>query len=239
MDENPFQSIISGTSMTNGRFFKLFSATILTLFFYVSATGCAYLQRHYGEHCNSRAYTQIILSDYITSRYVSGSQVRMAVIPFSVPANISYRNMELPGLGNEMAWMVKAEMLRTGIVPIVEVLNRQDWPSKKEEFFTGNFGAIDMARDAGYDLVLVGFIDPINSLEAASASVKIIDVDSGITVWYGQVRAFTLRNDGNYIAGQLMIDKYDPSRVASRAIFQKLATCIVEQATQEEEVVPE
>lgn len=225
--------------MTNSRFFISSRAIILTLLFCFSATGCAFIQKRYGEHCNSRAYTQIILADYIRARYVSGSQVRMAVIPFSVPANISYRNIELPGLGNEMAWMVKAEMLRSGIVPIVEVLNRQDWPGKKEEFFTGNFGAIEMARDAGYDLALIGFIDPINSLESASASVKIIDVESGVTIWYGQVRAYTLRNDGNYVAGQLMLDKYDPSRIYSKAVFSKLAACIVEQATQEEELIPE
>src|SRR4051812_36516187 len=116
---------------------------------------CSFLYNRYAESCNSHAYLQRGLYAYINSRYHYNSPVRMAIIPFSVPANISADNSERPGLGNELAWKIHAQLLATGQIPIVEVLNRQDWPNKKEEFFTGNFGAIAMAREAGYDLLMV------------------------------------------------------------------------------------
>ncbi len=216
-----------------------FRAIILTLLLSFSATGCAFIHERIGEHCKSRAYTKTILADYITTRYVSGSPVRMAVIPFSVPANISYRDTERPGWGSMLAWSVQAEMLRTGIVPIVEVLNREDWPGKKEEFHTGNFGAIEMARDAGYDLVLVGYISPPRSQERITASVKIIDVDSGITVWYGDVQAVTWEKDMDWVSSTLMIDDRTPSRKYSNAMFDELSRCIAAEASREDIVVPE
>ena len=212
---------------------------VLTLLLGFSATGCAYIHGRYGEHCNSRAYTKTILTDYINSRYVSGSPVRMAIIPFSVPANLAYRDQERPGLGNQLAWSVQAEMLRSGAVPIVEVLNRMDWPGKKEEFYTGNFGAIEMARDAGYDLALVGNVEPVRSTADLIASVKILDVESGVTVWYGDVHAMTWREDADTVEDWAMLIDRQPNRLYFNVLTDKLAKCIVHEATREDLVVPE
>ena len=239
MNRIPFQIIKAASYAACRNHAGPFRAIILTLFLGISATGCAFIHDRYGEHCNSRAYTKTILADYITSRYVSGSPVRMAVIPFSVPANISYRDTERPGAGNTLAWTIQAELLRTGILPIVEILNRKDWPGKNEEFFTGNHGAIEMARDAGYDLAMVGHLDPIKSLERLSASVKIIDVESGVTVWYGQVTATTWRQDMDYTSSALMVTQRDPARHYTAEIFEELGRCIVSEAVREDVVMPE
>lgn len=229
----------STTSALRSSILAPLRAIMLTLVVGVLASGCAAIHERYGEHCKSRAYTKGILSDYLSTRYVSGSPVRMAVIPFSVPANISYYNSERPGFGNQMAWMVQAEMLRTGIVPIVEVLNRPDWPGKKEEFFTGNFGSIEMARDAGYDLALVGNVEPVKSLESISASIKIIDVESGVTVWYGLVTSTTWQKDMDRFQSLIMLDDRRPDLIYSNAIFSNLAKCIAGEAVREDEVMPQ
>lgn len=172
----------------------LASVILLTLVSASLLCGCSRFNRRYSEPCKSHAYSRTALSDFLTARFHSNSSVRLAVIPFSAPANISGLNSERPGLGLELSRKVHAQMLQTGLVPIVEVLNRQDWPGKKEEFFTGNFGAIAMAREAGYDLLLVGYVEKFKSLDRIKAYTKLIEADSGITVWYGDTEVFTNRS---------------------------------------------
>ena len=105
---------------------------LLTLFTLVFLAGCSYISRHFEETCNFRAYLRTPFADYVSKRYPLGAPIRVGVIPFSVPANVAAHSNELPGLGNQLAWMVKDELLARGTMPIVEVLNRQDWPGKKE-----------------------------------------------------------------------------------------------------------
>jgi hypothetical protein len=117
------------------------------------------------------------------------------VIPFDVPANLSYRAGQTLGLGNQLAWGVHRHLLASEVFPIIEVLNREDWPRKKEEFFTGNFGALQFARDASYDVVIVGHLEPIVRLDTWEVHTKVIEVESGTTLWYGTSRITTNRAD--------------------------------------------
>ena len=235
----PFQHIIPNTYRPNRVALYHFARVgLLTFLVSVLCTGCAMIKERYGERCNFHAYTKTILEDYISSRYLPGSPVRMAIIPFSVPANLTGFNDDRPSFGNRLAWMLQSEMLSTGIVPIVEVMNREDWPSKKAEFFTGNFVAIDMARDAGYDLAMVGFLNPISDLERISAEVKIIDVESGVTVWYGSVTAITWQQDMQKSAAYVGLEARKPNLIYSKEIFTRLARCIAEEATSDR-VIPE
>lgn len=195
---------------------------------FLLTTGCSYIHSRLGETCKSHAHLQMVLEDYLSRRFNSHSPVRLAVIPYSTPANLSAQDVENQGMGNDLAWQVHAKLLSTGLVPIVEVFNRPDWPRKKEEFFTGNFGAIDMARQAGYDLVLVGNIEPLNSLESLTARSKLIEVESGVTVWYGTTTANTIRDDMNSLASRIWLDTRRPDLVHSDPLTHKLARCIVE-----------
>ena len=132
-----------------------------------------------------RAYLNNDLEEYITTRFDSKAPVRMAIVPFSTPANLSWTSGENQGLGRELAWRIHSEFLTNSTLPIVEVFNREDWPGKKEEFFGGNFGAIAQAREAGYDFIMVGLVEPMKGMGTLTMHSKIIDADAGITVWYG------------------------------------------------------
>lgn len=190
-----------------------------------------------GVDCKSHAYVRQGLREFITQRFHSTAPVRMAIIPLSVPANLSSFHPERPGLGNELAWMIHAHLLRTGAVPIVEVLNRHDWPGKKDEFFSGNFGAIQTAREAGYDLVFVGYLDDLKSLEKLSLHSKIIEVDSGITVWYGQTAAALEKKSwGEATLEYLGFTESEPTYLSIRHLVDGLSRCTVRELIEEEPV---
>ena len=203
----------------------LLRVIILTLLPLVA--GCAYIERHYGESCNTRAYVASDVDTFLRSRFLKNSPVRVAVIPFTVPANLAAYSNEFPGIGNELAWKVQAEFLQKQAFPIVEVLNRQDWPGKKEEFFTGNFGALTHAMDAGYDLALVGLVESGDRLDTLVVDTKLIEVESGITLWYGRTRVVTDRKDMEAVSSFLFLTDNRPDLMYYDALIDKASRCIV------------
>lgn len=201
---------------------------------------CTVTQPH-KESCKMRAYLNTDLEDYISSRFHKGSPVRMAIVPFSVPANLSYASNQQPGLGQQLAWKVHAEMMTSENVPIVEVFNRSDWPGKNQEFFSGNFGALSQAREAGYDLVMVGQVDPPRTTSSLVVHTKIIDVDSGITLWYGTSYANSkiTKNFNNSFVNTFIKVKEEPSRTYFNELVDQSATCMVDEITGKNEVYEE
>ncbi len=197
---------------------------------------CSFINSQFRESCNSRAHVQIVLADYISRRYSSRSPVRLAIIPFSVPANLTSRGQNQPGLENELAARVQQYLLANGTLPIVEVFNRQDWPGKKGEFFTGNFGALAMAREANYDLVLVGLLDGMRDIDTMTAHAKLVEVESGITLWYATSTASSKRSNLDSVADSLWINAREPNRLYIDKITDKLADCIVDSLLSENPV---
>jgi hypothetical protein len=182
-------------------------------------------QDYYGEECNSRAYLRNPVASFISKRFPLGSPVRMAIIPFSVPANLSAYNNELPGLGNKISWLLQTEILGTGEVPIVEVFNRQDWPGKKEEFHAGNHEALAKARAAGYDLVLVGVIENLKGLDSLTAHSKLIEVENGISLWNGRVQVDSNRDRLAHHRDFIGAERARPSDIFTEEILEELAAC--------------
>jgi hypothetical protein len=152
----------------------------------------------------------------------------MAVIPFSTPANLAARSNELPGMGNQIAWKVKNELASTSEFPIVEVLNRADWPRKKEEFHTGNYGALNQSRAAGYDLMLVGNIENLTSLDALTANVKVIEVETGITLWSGVTTVSTDRRANSRKMSSWGFGRHDPAKIHTNLLIDEMAGCVRE-----------
>ena len=204
---------------------------VLTSVSFLTLTGCSFITGHVTEYCNSRAYVQIPLGDHLTSRFDSGAPVRLGILPFSVPANLAPRTGNNHTVSNELAWKVHAEMLAQGAVPIVEVLNREDWPGKRDEFFAGNFGALSVAREAGYDLVFVGYVEPMSSLDAVTAQGKLIETESGITLWYGTTTAISARPNVRNNLSYAWITNQRPDLLSQPELFAKLAECMVMEAT--------
>jgi len=205
-------------------------AIFLTLLSAVSIGGCAYFQPrfHVNQNCSSRVYVSSPIGEQISPRNGATHATRLAVIPFAAPSNLAGSSNELPGLGNTLAWRVHAEALASGEFPITEVFNRQDWPGKKEEFFTGNFGAISLAQEAGYDLVLTGFIENLRELNSLTAHTKLIDVSSGITLWYGKssVRAVEYRDPTVFDSMWRSSEK--PAELYTASIADDLGRCVVQ-----------
>lgn len=199
---------------------------LLTLTTVVSLTSCAYLKDRTLDQCKTHAYVDSVLEDYLSTRYQTNSQVRLGIIPFVVPANLTQRPFQYRGLGNELAFQLQAQILNQDVVPITEVLNREDWPGKKDEFYTGNFGALSQAREAGYDLILVGIVDSYNAFAEVTASAKLIDVESGVTLWYGKTTVHTRRRDFDRGEDYLNIEDRHPSQSFGGIMIDLLSKCI-------------
>lgn len=197
--------------------------------------GCSFIHDRYGETCKTRAYIREDVEAYLRTRFPSNSPVRVAIIPFSTPANLAAANNERPGLGNELAWRLHGEFLKSQLFPMVEVLNRQDWPGKKEEFFTGNFGGLQGAREAGYDLALIGYVDSPKDLYQLPVLTKLIDTDSGVTLWYGKSVVTTQRPDMDSFAASWWIGERKPALLHTDTLVDQMARCIVDQIRLESE----
>ncbi len=214
----------------------------MTLLCCVQLSACNFLSRQLTdqttETCKFRAYVHQPIEDWLNSRYQAKSPVRVAIIPFSVPANFTTESDERTGLDLELATVLQQELLRRGSFPIVEVFNRQSWPGKKEEFFKGNFGAISLAREASYDLVLVGLLEPLRSIDEITAYSKLIEVESGLTLWFGRVSANSARPDLRLAAATLGLTNRRPDLLSSAALSQELAGCIAGLVSAEEELLP-
>ncbi len=199
---------------------------VMTLASVASLTSCAYLKNRTMEQCKTHAYVETVVEDYVSRRYDSNAPVRLGIIPFVVPANLTQKPFQYRGMGNELAYQVHTRFLNRGTIPIVEVLNREDWPGKKDEFYTGNFGALSQAREAGYDLILVGIIDSYNPYAEATASTKLIEVETGVTLWYGKTTAYTYRKDFERGTDFLALEDRRPARSYGAELTEKLTDCI-------------
>lgn len=206
----------------------------LTLAMTLLGSGCSFLHEHSTESCNSRAYVRAPIDHFLSTRFRSENQARMAVIPFTTAANLSGHESQRAAFGEELAWKVHAHLMESGVFPIVEVMNRRDWPGKKDEFFTGNFGALSMARAAGYDLVLIGYLDPIQTLDTLTASTKLIDVESGVTLWYGKTSATTQRPTLQRLGSRLWLREERPDQLYLPELTEALTSCIVREITDED-----
>jgi hypothetical protein len=189
-------------------------------------TGCAFIKNRSLDHCKTHAYVEMNLEDYLSQRYQKGSPVRLGIIPFATSVNLAQRPFQYRGFGNEIASQVQTHFLNRGTVPISEILFREDWPAKGTEFFSGNFGAISQAREAGYDLILVGVIDRYDPYREIVASTKMIEVESGMTIWYGETTAYTLRRDAQRSLDYLNLEDRKPSQNMSRELQRTLSKCI-------------
>lgn len=168
----------------------------------------------------------MVFADYLSRRYNSKSPVRVGVIPYSVPANLATESAQLPGLDNQLAWGVQQNLLSSEEVPIVEVFDRMGWPGKKNEFFSGNFGAIQYGRQAHYDFVIVGYVPTTDDLQHLSAFTKLIEVESGITLHYG--KSTINGNDPEFMReGSWLFGKDRPDKIQLRSMTEQLPRCIV------------
>lgn len=199
-------------------------ALLLTL------NGCAAVRttQHYlDDRCKTRAHLQLSLDTYLSNKNRRRKLSRVAVVPYSVPANLAARGNEMPGLGNSIAHNVHAYLLESTPSTITQIFNRQDWPGKKEEFYTGNHTAIDLARRAGFDLLLVGIVEPITESNYITARTKIIDLEKGVTIFYGTTETEVSPMIYKREPWWWVFSSYRPSQMRGNSLTRDLTECIV------------
>ena len=188
---------------------------------FLTATSCSYVDKKLLDECKNRAFIGTNVRDYITSRFHSSQAVRLGIIPFSSAANLS------PEIGRSIATRVHQELLPTGDFPLVEIFNRQDWPGKSEEFYSGNFGAISIGREAQYDLVMVGMVTPMTRLDELTVDTKVIEVESGTTVYYARSSYLTHRDDVSGALSWIGVSDRQPSALPTPGLIDRIGRCIV------------
>lgn len=176
--------------------------------------------------CKNDAHIATNVEDFISSRFKNGSPVRIGIMPFSSPAISSPFNPPRPDLGETITWQLQQALAKKELSAIVEVFNRPAMPGLKDEFFTGNFGAIDLARKAGYDMVILGYIDSPRSTTDITAHTKLIEVEAGMTVWYGTSTASSREKRVNRIYDNYLGSGEVPSEMYVNELMSQLPLCI-------------
>lgn len=157
---------------------------VLLIFSLLSVNSCSLTKLPFKtEHCKCHTYINVGLEDYLSERFSSGSLARLGIIPFDVQESFAPPGNDSVHFGRGLAKKFTFELKDAGIIPVVELFNRDRWPGKREEFFTGNYQAIATARAAGYDFVMLGYLEEIKNDTNLTLYSKIIDTQNNITVW--------------------------------------------------------
>jgi len=98
----------------------------------------------------------------------------------------------------------------------------------------GNFQAIRLAQDAGFDFIFVGYLERLQHHTKLSLLGKLIDVQNGITIWYGkselgEIKYKTHQGDIWGWFGERRLDEIDLN-----ANLQKITKCLVNDALSNE-----
>lgn len=186
------------------------------------------------EGCKTHTYIDLSFPDYLTERFHSKQYVRMAIVPFDVPESFAPAGNDSTHYGRKVAEKFQLEFHKAGIPSIVELFNRDRWPGKRAEFFSGNYGAIQGARDAGYDLVMVGYLEELTDDENLNFYTKIIDTQNQTTVWHAKTKVYSKARAIRSSVSQTGLVKDRPDLFAFPERTNTLAECTVSLITNPE-----
>jgi hypothetical protein len=176
------------------------------------------------RYCNSDLAINNNLTSYISDNFSEINLPRLGIIPFSVASNLAGLGDQRPSLGIEFSRKIQERLLAYDLPISIEQTNWNDWAQQKEDFYKGNFLALQRAKLSGYTLILVGLLEEEN-LNFPSASYKIIDVLEGVTVISGRTKVN--RNSLTQESGlQDLISSDVPNDLNFTVIYETLATCI-------------
>ncbi len=187
--------------------------------------------------CKTHTYINLVLGDYVKQRFHSQEMMRLAIVPFDVPETFAPPGNESVHYGRELARNFQQELHKVGGVPIVELLNRDRWPGKRADFFSGNYQAVSIARAAGYDFVLVGYLDEIKDANTLSVYVKLIDTQNQITIWHDRTDVVSHARDNRKGMSRVGLAKERPELFNFPERTELLAECTVH-AIHNDEPVP-
>ncbi len=201
---------------------------IVILLILLTSPGCSLLELIPQEQeCKFQAYVVSELEDYISNRFRERNSVRTVILPVDVPENFSALANPPQSLSLQLATSLQRELLTSQIFPILEVIDRGSWVGKRDEFFIGNYRAIQIAKNAGYDLLIVSQLDSVNNARDASLMLKVIDLQNRVTIWYGKSTVFQDQSPAEMVASITKKGSKKPSDMPLTHLFQGLSKCTV------------
>ena len=177
--------------------------------------------------CKIRAYLDSGVRDFVSTRYRSHLPVRMAILPFIVPETFAPVGDVSRNFGRELASKFQMALLGTQEISIVELFDRERWPGRKEEFFAGNYKAIQFARDGGYDLLMIGYMEPPINDKDMVVHTKVIDAVNGVTLWHATTTATSYARQDRKLMSRFEMVKNRPDLFAFTERTAELVQCTV------------
>ena len=214
---------------------KPLSALTLALLLPVTAllSSCSLIGLQAPSPCRSSASINLDLEDYVSSELSHNPMVRLGIIPIGVPANLTGSSDARPSLGQQLASDLHAQLTARNLVPITELTNWNDWPKQFEDFFSGNFLALQRAKLSGYDLIFVGHLEQ-NRLKEPTLWSKIIDVVNGVTVFSASTKVDLdeIQSSRSTPLSNIFSERgtvNQPSQVPTKELYETLVNCLVDQ----------
>lgn len=191
----------------------------------ISLTACSILDITQKDPCNNHTNINMNLKKYVTTRYTKKKFIRLGIFPFSVPANLTSSSQDRPDFGMVLAQKLQPQILSSGVFTTAEVLNYSEWSGKKQEFFSNNLLAIEIGRNIGLDFIVVGYLAPQNHIEKMTVYTKIIDVNTGITLFYGETTATNTNTPSEKRFWQNYSKEYSPNNFKLDEFTNVLMIC--------------
>lgn len=189
----------------------------------IFGTACSFLDSFETNECKNRASINVELEKYVTKRFSKKELVRFGIMPISVPANFTAKSLDNPDFGVILAQKLQSYLLSASIFSTVEMISKPEWPTKKEEFFSNNLTALSIAKNSGLDVVLLGYLTPQTNLKEMTLYTKIIDVNMGVTLFYGETTVYNSHFNENTLT--TMFKKRNPSDFNYSKLTDDLISC--------------
>ncbi|MGI6680965.1 MAG: hypothetical protein ACOX3T_05760 [Bdellovibrionota bacterium] len=187
----------------------------ITFFFFVnllSFSACSIASiTSYTNQCKNHANIKINVKRYVNSQYSRRKFLRLGIFPFSVPANFSSYSVDRADYGTLLAQELQPTLLSLDVFSTAELLDYNDWSNKKQEFFSNNIKAIEIGKNLGLDFIVVGAMSPNNFVDKMTVYSKIIDVNTGITIFYGETTGINEKFENKNFLNANFNSKSDPS----------------------------
>lgn len=188
-----------------------------------------------GETCKIDTYLNAGLRHYISSQYRSKKDFRAVILPFETQEQFAYHGPESDRVGWMLARKIQTQILGTGAIPIVEFYQYGNWPGKKNDFFNGNYIAQEFARNAGYDLLIVGYLEPIVHKDQLVLHTKAIDPATSVTLWNARATVSSYMQGINDSLARARLDTQQREMFYFPEKFEELTQCTTRSLTSEEE----
>jgi hypothetical protein len=109
------------------------------------------------------------------------------------------------------------------------LFDRDRWPGKQNEFFSGNYQAIRQAREAGYDVVVLGYLESPTNASELNLQTKIIDTRNNVTIWYGMSQVSSQSRARLSLASKFGLADDRPEKFYFPERIEYLTFCTVDQ----------